>query len=126
MELDEDESQKKAKLSQGGGISSEEISDDFKKVALVPTKVVQINQFSFKSVDGSESSPTFKSKEEIKASYMEKRKQSLERDKKFAPASKKFKQSKNFFDLCQRCWKKYLQVGHGEWQKDVRDGNLVG
>ena len=48
--------------------------DDFKRVALVPTKSVQVNQFSFKSVDGSESSPIFKSKEEIKASYMEKRK----------------------------------------------------
>ena len=74
MELDEDGSHKKAKLIQEGGISSEEISDDFKRVALVPTKAVQINQFSFKSVDGSESSPTFKSKEELKASYMEKRK----------------------------------------------------
>ena len=78
MELDEDGSHKKAKLSQGGGISNEDISDDFKKVALVPTKAVQINQFSFKSVDGSESSLTFKSKEELKASYMQKRKQSLE------------------------------------------------
>ena len=44
---------KKSKLFQGGGVSSEEISDDFKKVSLVPTKVVQINQFSFKSLDGS-------------------------------------------------------------------------
>ena len=63
MELDEDGSHKKANLSHGGGISNEDISDDFKKVSLVPTKAVQINQFSFKSVDGSESSSTFKSKE---------------------------------------------------------------
>ena len=85
MELDEDISHKKSKLSQGGGISSEEISNDFKKVSLVPTKAVQINQFSFKSVDGSESSSTFKSKEDIKASYMEKRKQSLEETRSLLP-----------------------------------------
>ena len=74
MELDEDGSHKKDKLFQGGGISSEDISDDFNRVALVPTKSVQVNQFYFKSVDGSESSPIFKSKEALKASYMEKQK----------------------------------------------------
>ena len=41
-------------------------------------KAVQVNQFSFKSVDGLELSLVFKSKEELKASYMEKIKQSLE------------------------------------------------
>ena len=53
----------KARLLQVGGVSSEEISDDFKRVTLVPMKSVQVNQFSFKSVDNSESSPIFKSKE---------------------------------------------------------------
>ena len=72
-------------MIQGGGGSSEEIFDDFKKVAIVPTKAVQINQFSFKSVDGLESSPTFKSKEELKASYMEKRKQSQEETRNLLP-----------------------------------------
>ena len=47
MELDVDGSHNKTKLSQGGGISNEDISDDFKKVAPVPTKAVQINQFSW-------------------------------------------------------------------------------
>ena len=61
-------------MFQGGEIVNEEISDGFKKVALVPMKFVQVNRFSFKGVDGSELSPVFKSKEELKASYMEKRK----------------------------------------------------
>ena len=51
MEVDEDGSHKKAKLLQVGGVSSEENSDDFKRVALVPTKSVQLNQFYFKEVD---------------------------------------------------------------------------
>ena len=50
-------------MFQGGEILNEEISDGFKKVALVPMKVVQVNRFSFKSVDGSELNPVFKSKE---------------------------------------------------------------
>ena len=82
MELDEDGSHKKAKLLEGGEIVNDEISDGFKKVSLIPMKAVQVNQFSFKNVEGdidsSESSSIFKSKEELKASYMEKRKQSLE------------------------------------------------
>ena len=85
MEMDEDGSHKKAKLLQVGGVSSEEISDDFKRVALVPTKSVEINQFSFKDVDSSEPSLIFKSKEELKASYMEKRKQSLEETRSLLP-----------------------------------------
>ena len=59
--------------------------DDFKRVALVPTKSVQVNQFSFKSVDSSEPSSIFKSKEELRASYMEKRKQSLEETRSLLP-----------------------------------------
>ena len=78
MEVDEDVSHKKSILFQVGGVLSEEISDDFKRVALVPTKSVKVNQFSFKDVDSSEPSSIFKSTEELKASYMEKRKQSLE------------------------------------------------
>ena len=82
MELDEDGSHKKAKLLEGGEIVNDEISDGFKKVALIPMKTVQVNQLSFKNVEGDvdslESSLAFKSKEELKTSYMEKRKQSLE------------------------------------------------
>ena len=74
MEVDEDGSHKKAKVFQVGGVLGDEILDDFKRVALVPTKSVKVNQFSFKDVDSSEPSSIFKSKEEIKASYMEKRK----------------------------------------------------
>ena len=68
---------KRQKLFQDGGVLSEEISDDLKRVALVPTKSVQVNQFSFKGVDNSKSSPVFKSKQDLMASYVEKRKQSL-------------------------------------------------
>ena len=85
MEIDQDGSHKKAKLFQGDEIVNEEISDGFKKVALVPMKAVQVNQFLFKSVDGSESSPVFKSKEELKSSYMERRKQSLEKTRNLLP-----------------------------------------
>ena len=85
MEVDEDGLHKKARLLQVGGVSSEEVSDDFKRVALIPMKSVQVNQFSFKSVDNSESSPIFKSKEEVKANYMEKRKQSLEDTRNLLP-----------------------------------------
>ena len=43
MEVDEDGSHKKAKLFQVSGVLSEEISNDFKRVALVLTKSVQVN-----------------------------------------------------------------------------------
>ena len=85
MEVDEDGSHKKAKVFQVGGVLGEEISDDFKRVALVPTKSVKVNQFSFKDVDSSEPSSIFRSKEELKASYMEKRKQSLEETRSLLP-----------------------------------------
>ena len=89
MELDEDGSHKKAKLLEGGEIVNEEIFDGFKKVVLVPMKVVHVNQFSFNNVEGGtdslESIPVFKSKEELKASYMEKRKQSLEEIRNLLP-----------------------------------------
>ena len=74
MEIDEDGLHKKAKLFQGGEILNEEISDGFKKVSLVPMKAVQVNQFSFKNTDASEPSPIFKSREELKTNYMEKKK----------------------------------------------------
>ena len=63
MEIDEDGSHKKAKLLQGGEVLNAEISDGLKKVSLIPVKAVQVNQFSFKGMDGSELSPIFKSKE---------------------------------------------------------------
>ena len=85
MEIDEDGSHKKAKLFQGGEIVNEEISYGFKKVALVPMKAVQVNQFYFKNIDGSESILMFNSKEELKANYMEKRKQSLEETRNLLP-----------------------------------------
>ena len=72
MEIDEDISHKKAKLSQDDKILSEVISSELKRVALVPKKSVQVNQFSFESVDNTESGPVFKSKEEFMTSYMEK------------------------------------------------------
>ena len=74
MEVDEDRPHKKAKLSQEDKILSEVILDDLKRVALVPTKSVQVSQFYFESVDNTESSPVCKSKEELMTSYMEKQK----------------------------------------------------
>ena len=49
MEIDEDSSHKKAKLSQDDKISSEIVLDELKRIALVPKKSVQVNQFSFES-----------------------------------------------------------------------------
>ena len=64
----------------------------------MPMKAVQVNQFSFKDVeggvDGSESSPTFNSKEELKASYMDKRKQSLEETRNLLPRVRNLYNSK--------------------------------
>ena len=51
MQIDEDGSHKKAKLFQDDKVLSEIISDDLKRVALVPTKSVQVSQFSFEGVD---------------------------------------------------------------------------
>ena len=62
MEIDEDSSHKKTKISQDDKISSEVVSDELKRVALIPKKFVQMNQFSFESVDNAESGPVFKSK----------------------------------------------------------------
>ena len=72
-------------MLQGGEVLNAEISDGLKKVALVPVKAVQVNQFSFKGMDGSELCPIFKSKEELKSSYMEKIKQSLEETRNLLP-----------------------------------------
>ena len=51
MQIDEDGSHKKAKLFQDDKVLSEIISDDLKRIALVPTKSVQVSQFSFEGVD---------------------------------------------------------------------------
>ena len=81
MDVDEDGPHKKAKLLKSGEIVDEEVSDGSKRVALVPMKAVQVSKFSFKNVEGdvdsSELCHVFKSKEDLKedlkASYMEKR-----------------------------------------------------
>ena len=63
MEVDEDGSHKKAKLLEGVEMVNEEVSGGFKRVSLIPMKTVQVNQLSFKNVEGdvdsSESSPVF-------------------------------------------------------------------
>ena len=51
MEIDEDSSRKKTKTSQDGKISSELVSNELKRVALILKKSVQMNQFSFESVN---------------------------------------------------------------------------
>ena len=85
MEIDEDSSHKKAKLSQDDKILSEVISSELKRVALVPKKTVHVNQFSFESVDNTESGPFFKSKEEFMTSYMENQRQSPEETRNLLP-----------------------------------------
>ena len=61
-------------------------------------KTVQINQVSFKEIEGNvdspESNPLFKSKEELKASYMEKRKQSSEETRNLLPRVRNLYSSK--------------------------------
>ena len=78
MDVDEEGPHKRAKLFESGEIVDEEVSDGSKRVSLVPMKAVQVSQFSFENVEGdvdsSESCHVFKSKEELKTSYMEKRK----------------------------------------------------
>ena len=85
MEIDEDSSRKKTKTSQDGKISSEVVSDELKKVVLIPKKSVQMNQFSFESENNAESSLVFKSKAEFMTSYVEKQRQSLEETKNLLP-----------------------------------------
>ena len=85
MEIDEDNLHKKTKLSQDDKISSEVVSDELKRVALIPKKPVQVNQFSFESVNNAESGSVFKSKEEFMTSYMEKQRQSLEETRNLLP-----------------------------------------
>ena len=85
MQIDEDSSHKKAKLFQDDKALSEVISDDLKRIVLVPTKSVQVSQFSFKGIDNSESGLVFKSKEELMTSYVEKQKQSLEETRNLLP-----------------------------------------
>ena len=88
MEIDEYISHNKAKLSQDHKILSEVISGELKRVALVPKKYVQVSQFSFESVDNTESGLVFKSKEEFMASYMEKQRQSVEETRNLLPRVK--------------------------------------
>ena len=52
---------------------------------MVPTKSVQVSQFSFEGVDNTESGPVFQSKEELMTSYVEKQKQSLEETRNLLP-----------------------------------------
>ena len=85
MEIDEDSSHKKTKIYQDDKISSEVVSDELKRVALIPKKSVQMNQFSFESVDNAEPGPVFKSKEEFMTSYVEKQRQSLEETRNLLP-----------------------------------------
>ena len=73
MEIDEDSSRKKTKtFSQDDQISSEIVSEELKKVLLIPKKSVQMNQFSFESENNAKSSSVFKSKVEFMTSYVEK------------------------------------------------------
>ena len=85
VEIDEDSSHKKAKLSQDDKILSEVISGELKRVALVPQKSVQVNRFSFESINNIESRPVFKYKEEFVTSYMEKQRQSIEETRNLLP-----------------------------------------
>ena len=98
MEVDEEGPRKKAKLLQSGEIVDEEVSDGSKRGALVSLKAVQVSQFSFKStegdVDSSELCHVFKSKEDLKASYMEKRKQSMEETRNLLPRVRNLYSSK--------------------------------
>ena len=98
MEVDEETSRKKAKLLEGGDMVDEEMPSVSKKVALVPIKTVQVSQFSFKGSEGDvnspESGPLFKSKEELKTSYLEKRKQSLEETRNLLPKVRNLYSSK--------------------------------
>ena len=95
MEVEADDSHKKARLFQDDKTLSHVISDDLKRVVLVPTKSVQVNQFYFKDVNNSELSLVFKSKEELMASYVEKRKQSLEETRNLLPRVRSFNNPKN-------------------------------
>ena len=98
MEVDDEASHKKAKMLEGSEIVDDEVSGVFKNVSLVPMKTVQVNQFSFKGLEGNvdspDSSPLFKSKDELKTNYMEKRKQSLEETRSLLPRVRNLYSSK--------------------------------
>ena len=73
MEIDENSSCKKTKtFSQDDQVSSEIVSEELKKIVLIPKKSVQMNQFSFGNENNTESSSVFKSKAEFMTSYVEK------------------------------------------------------
>ena len=85
MEIDEESSHKKTKTSQADKISSEVVSNELRKVILIPKKSVQMNQFSFESANNVESSSVFKSKAEFMTSYVEMQRHSLEESKNLLP-----------------------------------------
>ena len=86
MEIDENSSSKKTKtFSQDDQVSSEIVSEELKKIVLIPKKSVQMNQFSFESENNAESSSVFKSKVEFMTSYVKKKMQSLEETKNILP-----------------------------------------
>ena len=86
MEIDENSSSKTTKtFSQDDQSSSEIISEELKKIVLIPKKSVQMNQFSFGSENSAEPSSVFRSKAEFMTSYVEKQMQSLEETKNLLP-----------------------------------------
>ena len=73
MEIDENNSCKKTKtFSQDDQVSSEIVSEELKKIVLIPKKSVQMNQFSFESENNAKCISVFKSKAEFMTSYVEK------------------------------------------------------
>ena len=98
MDVDEEGPRKKAKLFQIGEIVDKEVPDGSKRDALVLLKAVQISQVSFKDAEDDVGSPelchVFKSKEDLKASYMEKRKQSMEETRNLLPKVRSLYSSK--------------------------------
>ena len=82
MEIDENSSSKKTKIfSQYDQSSSEIISEELKKIVLIPKKSVQMDQFYFGSENSVEPSSVFRFKADFMTSYVEKQMQSLEETK---------------------------------------------
>ena len=76
---------KRQTSSQNDQVSSEIVSEELKKIVLIPKKSVQMNQFSFESENNAESSSVFKSKEKVMTSYVAKQMESLEETKNLLP-----------------------------------------
>ena len=86
MEIDENSSSKKTKIfSQDDQSSSEIISEELKKIVLIPKNSVQMDQFSFGSENSAEPSLVFRSKAKFMTCYVEKQMQSLEETKNLLP-----------------------------------------